>query len=136
MADSSDPIEGRDRSDATANPAATGQPERPENPDQPNDPERAAEPRQPDSPASSQNPVEAESSDWVAPAAARAQRVGGWFTVVGAALLIVFFGIQTSIWWDRGEWLWVALGIFIILIDLALIVQFFTRRAGERRRRT
>lgn len=77
---------------------------------------------------------ETEQQEWVPPASAqRAQRIGGWFTVVGAALLIVFFGIQTALWWERQEWLWVVLGIFIIVIDLALIVQFFMKRAAERR---
>ena len=77
---------------------------------------------------------EPEQQEWVPPASAqRAQRIGGWFTVVGAALLIVFFGIQTALWWEHQEWLWVVLGIFIIVIDLALIVQFFVKRAGKSR---
>lgn len=77
---------------------------------------------------------ESAQQEWVPPASAqRAQRIGGWFTVVGAALLIVFFGIQTALWWERQEWLWVVLGIFIIVIDLALIVQFFVKRAGKSR---
>ncbi|MCH5644549.1 MULTISPECIES: hypothetical protein [unclassified Gordonia (in: high G+C Gram-positive bacteria)] len=57
-----------------------------------------------------------------------AQNFASILTIVGAIILMVCVGALTYTWWRDGRWLWVALGIAIIVVNIALIYLQFRRR--------
>lgn len=52
-----------------------------------------------------------------------AQRVSAITTIVGSVILMVFVGLLTfGTWWSNHQWLWVAFGIVVIVVNIVFVV--------------
>ncbi len=49
-------------------------------------------------------------------------------TIFGSVILMVCVALLTVNWWNEGNWLWVAIGIAIVLVNIALVFLQFRRR--------
>ncbi len=56
-----------------------------------------------------------------------AQGFSRGMTIVGSIILMVCVGLLTITWWRDGRWLWVAIGIGIIVVNIALIFLQFRK---------
>lgn len=57
-----------------------------------------------------------------------AQGFSEWMTVVGSVILIACVTLLTVNWWNEQRWLWVVVGIAIIVVNIALIFLQFRKR--------
>ena len=57
-----------------------------------------------------------------------AQTFASSLTIVGAIILMVCVSALTYTWWRDGRWVWVAIGIAIILVNIAMIFLQVRRR--------
>jgi len=53
-------------------------------------------------------------------------------TIIGATILIACIGFLTVGWWRDGQWIWVAVGIAVVVVNIVLIAMQLRRRLGER----
>ncbi|MGC4961182.1 hypothetical protein ACPXCG_11890 [Gordonia sp. DT218] len=49
-------------------------------------------------------------------------------TIVGSVILMVCVALLTVNWWREGRWLWVVIGIAIVVVNIGLIFLQFRRR--------
>ncbi|GAB89285.1 hypothetical protein [Gordonia rhizosphera] len=49
-------------------------------------------------------------------------------TIFGSVILMVCVALLTVNWWNEGNWLWVAIGIAIVMVNIALVFLQFRRR--------
>ncbi|MDL9938406.1 hypothetical protein QSJ18_16770 [Gordonia sp. ABSL1-1] len=57
-----------------------------------------------------------------------AQGYASGMTIVGAIILMVCVGALTFTWWQDGKWVWVAIGLAIIAVNIGMIYLQFRRR--------
>lgn len=46
---------------------------------------------------------------------------------LGAIIVMVCVGFLTVMWWQDGRWLWVALGIILILVNIVMLVMTYRK---------
>lgn len=56
-----------------------------------------------------------------------AQTFSRGMTILGSVVLTVCVVLLTAQWWSTGRWLWVAIGIAIIAVNIMLVVLQFRR---------
>ncbi|WLP88962.1 hypothetical protein [Gordonia sp. NB41Y] len=56
-----------------------------------------------------------------------AQGFSRMMVTVGAIILMVCVGFLTYTWWRDGRWLWVALGIALIVVNIAMLVMTYRK---------
>lgn len=57
-----------------------------------------------------------------------AQSFSRGMTIVGSVIVMICVGLLIVNWWNESRWGWVAIGIAIILVNIALIFLQFRRR--------
>ncbi|MGV9712634.1 hypothetical protein ACWDTI_18460 [Gordonia sp. NPDC003424] len=57
-----------------------------------------------------------------------AQSFSRGMTIVGSIILMICVALLTVNWWNEGRWVWVAIGIAIIIVNIALVFLQFRRR--------
>lgn len=57
-----------------------------------------------------------------------AQSFSRGMTIVGSVILMVCVALLTVNWWREGRWVWVAIGIAIVLVNIGLVFLQFRRR--------
>ncbi|GAA1482088.1 hypothetical protein GCM10009624_25280 [Gordonia sinesedis] len=56
-----------------------------------------------------------------------AQGVSRGMVIVGGIIMLVCVGFLTVSWWQEGRWVWVVLGILLIVVDIALVILTFRK---------
>ncbi|MEP9392025.1 hypothetical protein ABLE92_18245 [Gordonia sp. VNQ95] len=56
-----------------------------------------------------------------------AQGFSRGMVTVGAIILMVCVGFLTYTWWRDGRWVWVALGIILILVNIMMLVMTYRK---------
>ncbi|RPA58955.1 hypothetical protein EF294_14005 [Gordonia oryzae] len=56
-----------------------------------------------------------------------AQTFSRGMVTIGAIIVMVCVGFLTYIWWRDGRWLWVTLGIALIVVNIAMLVMTYRK---------
>ncbi|MFT4126242.1 MAG: hypothetical protein QM662_08435 [Gordonia sp. (in: high G+C Gram-positive bacteria)] len=56
-----------------------------------------------------------------------AQGFSRTMVTVGAIIVMVCVGFLTYTWWSDGRWVWVGLGIALIVVNIAMVILTFRK---------